>query len=177
MCIRDRNSVTKDTPFLAENFLETGEYVTLAGIEPVSYTHLASLYYLRRPSKTVLIHGSSNDALPSARTSCQMCIRDSHYQQKNQRVHTAGHMQVIAEPTPTLTGNNLQTVLQSLFCTGPPDDNARYQDKDKHQRGSAHNHFPPEDASICLLYTSDVYKRQVNNCHCTVRHPIHGECR
>ena len=59
-------------------------------------------------------------------------------------------MQVIAEPTPTLTGNNLQTVLQSLFCTGPPDDNARYQDKDKHQRGSAHNHFPPEDASIGL---------------------------
>ena len=59
-------------------------------------------------------------------------------------------MQVIAEPTPTLTGNNLQTVLQSLFCTGPPDNNARYQDKDKHQRGSAHNHFSPEDASIGL---------------------------
>ena len=33
---------------------------------------------------------------------------------KNQRVHTACHMQVIAEPTPTLTGNNLQTVLQSF---------------------------------------------------------------
>ena len=28
-----KNSVTKDTPFLAENFLENGEYVTLAGIE------------------------------------------------------------------------------------------------------------------------------------------------
>ena len=26
-----KNSVTKDTPFLAENFLENGEYVTLAG--------------------------------------------------------------------------------------------------------------------------------------------------
>lgn len=30
-----KNSVTKDTPFLAENFLENGEYVTLAGIEQV----------------------------------------------------------------------------------------------------------------------------------------------
>ena len=30
-----KNSVTKDTPFLAENFRENGEYVTLAGIEQV----------------------------------------------------------------------------------------------------------------------------------------------
>lgn len=59
-------------------------------------------------------------------------------------------MQVVAEAAPTFIDNNLQTVLQNFLCTGPPNDNARYQDKDKHQRGSAHNHFPPEDASIGL---------------------------
>lgn len=35
-----KNSVTKDTPFLAENFLENGEYVTLAGIEQIGRAHV-----------------------------------------------------------------------------------------------------------------------------------------
>ena len=83
--------------------------------------------------------------LERPRQSCK-----SHSQQEDKCIHSARHMQVVPKTTPTFIRYNLQTVLQCLARTRPPNDYTRYQYKHEHQRTGTDNHLPPEDAAILL---------------------------
>ena len=66
-----KNSVTKDTPFLAENFLENGEYVTLAGIEQVgSKVYAAAIPMGLSQYGCMQKNPAGRVAVPMRRTNC-----------------------------------------------------------------------------------------------------------
>ena len=73
-----------------------------------------------------------------------------HCQKQDKYIHASRHVQIVPKAEPAFIGDNLQAVLQSFLCAGPPDDNARNQYEHEHQRTYPHNHLAPEYSAVRL---------------------------
>ena len=77
---------------------------------------------------------------------CQPC--QSHNQQQDKGIHTTRYMQVVPKALPSFVCRYLQTILQYLPCSRPPNDNTRYKYKYKHQCTDTHNQLTHKNTTI-----------------------------
>ena len=127
----------------------------LSILQSQSGISFGSAFFLPVPVPALLLHFHAKNFIKGCPIPSERPRQSGqrHSQQKNQRIHSSRHMQVIPKPLPAFRARYLQTIFQCLTCTRPPDNDSGNQDYDKHQSADAYNHLSPENPLTSRIHT------------------------